>query len=58
MDSTATISTIITSMSTAMTTGASNMMTMLSTVVPIALGVVVAGMVVKYGVKVFRQLTK
>lgn len=58
MDNSATtIETVKTAVTTALTSAGGDMMSIIATIVPIALGVVVAVLVVKKGIKIFRSLT-
>lgn len=54
---TATIDTVKTAVETALTSAGGDMMDVLATIVPIALGVVVAVLVVKKGIQIFKGLT-
>lgn len=48
---------VTTAMTTAFTSGATEMKSMITTVAPIGIGVVVAGLVVVFGVKFFKRIT-
>lgn len=48
---------VTTAMTTAFTSGATEMKSMITTVAPIGIGVVVAGAVVIFGVKFFKRIT-
>lgn len=48
---------VTTAMTTAFTSGATEMKNMITTVAPIGIGVVVAGLVVVFGVKFFKRIT-
>lgn len=48
---------VTTAMTTAFTSGATEMKSMITAIVPIGIGVVVAGMVVVFGVKFFKRIT-
>ena len=48
---------VSTAMTTAFTSGATEMKTMITTIAPIGIGVVVAGLVVVFGVKFFKRIT-
>lgn len=50
-------STIVQSLSTAFTSIASDLTSVITTIAPIALGIVGAGMVLVFGVKWFKRLT-
>ena len=50
-------STIVTALSTAFTSIASDLTSVITTIAPIALGIVGAGMVLVFGVKWFKRLT-
>lgn len=52
-----TIETVKSAVETALTGAGADMMDVLATIVPIALGVVVAILVVKKGIKIFKSLT-
>ena len=52
-----TIETVKTAVSTALTSAGGDMMSIIATIVPIALGVVVAVLVVKKGIQIFKSLT-
>ena len=56
-NSATTIETVKTAVTTALTSAGGDMMSIIATIVPIALGVVVAVLVVKKGIKIFRSLT-
>lgn len=53
----ATVDSIITSASTAITTMQGNALTMIQTVVPLAIVVMSSVLVVRIGIRVFRQIT-
>lgn len=48
---------VTTAMTTAFMSGATEMKSMITTVAPIGIGVVVAGLVVIFGVKFFKRIT-
>lgn len=48
---------VTTAMTTAFTSGATEMKSMITTIAPIGIGVVVAGLVVAFGVKFFKRIT-
>ena len=50
-------STIVTALSTAFTSIAADLTSVITTIAPIALGIVGAGMVLVFGVKWFKRLT-
>lgn len=52
-----TIETVKTAVSTALTSASGDMMSIIATIVPIALGVVIAILVVKKGIQIFKSLT-
>lgn len=47
---------VATAMTTAFTSGATEMKTMITSVAPIGIGVVVAGLVVTFGIKFFKRI--
>lgn len=47
---------VVEAMTTAFTSGAGEMKTMITSIAPIGIGVVVAGMVVVFGVKFFKRI--
>lgn len=48
---------VITAMIAAFTEGASSMTSMITTIAPIGIGVVVSGLVVTFGVKFFKRIS-
>lgn len=57
LESTGGSSTIVSALSTAFQTIAGDLTTVITTIAPIALGIVGAGMVLVFGVKWFKRLT-
>lgn len=57
LESTGGSSTIVSALSTAFETIAGDLTTVITTIAPIALGIVGAGMVLVFGVKWFKRLT-
>lgn len=57
LESTGGSSTIVSALSTAFQTIASDLTSVITTIAPIALGIVGAGMVLVFGVKWFKRLT-
>lgn len=57
MDGTATVTTLTTAVSTALSTVVSDTMSMIAAVLPYALSVMGAIIVVSFGIKVFRRIT-